>query len=283
MIALVACAALSALPARAAAVISTCQICTGNAAGDCETAPSVYGAGVLADMSRVWTPGNGFAYAASSSIATDYSEFGASARASGSETPSDAGPFFVNFVTRIARSYGTFNDVLTAGTGGEAGFLRIPVHVAGNVAISWQNGIGYASVDFSCASSAPGSPYAIGHCEPASFVFYNDADLDETVNLDIPLILGSPFEYTANVVVSAATGHAYGDLVPFTGQSQIDIGTLPFPGAQVLDASRQPIPNAPISLGESGFDYRPAPEPSSLLGGLVAVAALAQLRRRHAP
>jgi len=274
--------ALAAPTARAAGVYSTCQICTGNAAGDCETAPSVLGAGVLAEMSRLWAPGNGFSYAASTSISTDYGAFGAFARASGSETPPPgAGTTFLNNVTRIARSYGTVNDVFTAGTGGASGFVRIPMHVVGSVSISWQNGAGYASVSFSCASSAPGSPYAIGHCDPVTLLFTNDAAIDEVVNLDVPVVLGSPVEYTATVIADASTGHGYGDLIPFTGQSELHVATLSFPGAGVLDASRQPIPGATISLGESGFDYLAAPEAPSLLGGLAAVAALAPLRRRR--
>lgn len=274
---------LVAPPAGAVFVVSTCQICMGNGAGDCETAPSVYGAGAVANLSRAWTPGNGFEYAASTSIATDYGAFSAFARASGSETPPPgAGTNFINTVMRIARSYGTFDDVLTAGTGGGPGFLRIPMHLSGGVGISWQNGFGFASLDISCASSAPGSPYAIGHCDPVSLAFTNDASIDEVVFLDIPIVLGSPFEYLATVIVSAGSGHLYGDLIPFTGQAQIDVATLPFAGAVVLDAGKQPIPDAPISLGESGFDYRLAPEAGPLLGGLAALAALSALGRRRA-
>lgn len=283
MLAFLVCCALAASPVRAAPlVVSTCQICTSNA-GDCETAPSVYGAGALASMSRAWTPGNGFDYAASTSMSTDYGSFGAFARASGSETPEPgAGTTFLNTVTRIARSFGNFDDVLTAGTGGGPGFLRIPMHIVGSVAISWQNGFGYASVDLSCSSSAPGSPYAIGQCAPVSRTFSVDGSIDEIVDLDIPIVLGSPFEYLATVVVSAGTGHLYGAFVPFTGQAQIDVATLDFAGATVLDAGKQPIPDAPISLGESGFDYQSAPEAPSLLGEVASLAALVPLRRHRA-
>ena len=153
---------------------------------------------------------------------------------------------------------------------------RLPAHSdarRGSVAVSWQNGFGAVSMGFSCASSEPGSPFAIGHCPPVSFPFYAGTTIDEVVDLDIPIVLGLPFEYSVNVFVDATTGHTYGDLIPFTGQSEIHVATLPFAGAVVLDASRQPIPGAPISLGESGFDYRSVPDAS-------AVGRRARLGRR---
>ena len=70
-LALAACAPIFSAPARAAYVVSTCQACTGSGAGDCETAPSVYGAGMTANMSRLWDS-PGFLYATSTDMTLGY-------------------------------------------------------------------------------------------------------------------------------------------------------------------------------------------------------------------
>ncbi len=270
-------AALASTPARAAYVVATCQACTGSGAGECETAPSVLGAGETASMSRLWDfPA--FHYATDTNMTLDYVSLSAFARASGTENPEDGGPSFINVVTRTARTIGNIDDVLTAGEGGTPGFFRIPVHVTGSTAISWQNGGGSASLGFQCVSNVPGSPYAIGHCPPQQFNFTGDESFDTVVDLDVPIVLGQEFEYRITVAIEATTGHGYGDLIPFQGAAEASFGSEPFAGASVLDVNHAVIPDAPISASESGFVY--APEPSAAASGALALAAMLSLRRR---
>jgi hypothetical protein len=264
-------------PAHAYAVVqSTCQACTGSGAGECETALTVVGAGQTANMSRFWNF-TAFTYLTDTNMTLDYISLSAFARASGTENP-DSGTTFLNGVTRIARSIGGIGDVLTAGEGGAPGFFRIPLHVTGGSAISWQNGSGSASLVFQCVSSEPGSPFAIGQCPIAQYNFTGDEIFDQEVVLDVPIVLGEPFQYQLTISVQAQTGHAYGDLVPFTGAAQASFASQPFAGASVLDANHVVIPDAPISASESGFSY--APEPSSTASAALAIATVSLLRRR---
>jgi len=260
-----------------AIVQSTCQACTGSGAGECETAPTVVGAGETANMSRFWDS-PGFAYATDTNMTLDYVSLSAYARASGFENP-ESGTTFLGSVTRIARSIGGIGDVLTAGEGGAPGFFRIPLHVTGSTAISWQNGGGSASLAFQCASSEPGSPFAIGQCPIAQFNFTGDEVFDQDVVLDVPIVLGQPFQYQITISLQTQTGHGYGDLIPFTGAAQASFASQPFAGASVLDTNHVVIPGAPISASESGFSYA-APEPSSAASAALAIATLRALRRR---
>lgn len=271
-------AAFFAAPARAAFISSTCQICQeGN---NCETGATVTTPGQLADMSRFWTyTSDGFAFAAAASVATEYAGFSAFARGSGSHNPPGQSSF-INLVSRGGSAYGNFNDTITAGSGGGTGFLRLPLHLVGTTSVSWQNGFGSAGLGISCQSYEPGAIVTLGPCTGASLTFTNDTVIDQIVNIDIPILLGSPVTYTVSVVAGAASGYAYGNAVPFAGQAEITVGTLPFAGAIVLDASRQPIPGATVSIGESGFDYQAAPEASSWLGTLAALSVLPSLRGR---
>lgn len=272
------CAPVAAGAARAAYVVSVCESCTGTAAGSCETAPPVYGAGETASMSRAWDfPA--YHYATSTNFTFDYVAFSAFARASGLENPENGASVFGNIVTRIARSTGSLDDVLTAGEGGAPGFLRIPLHVTGATSIQWQNGDGYASLVLECVSSAPGSAYAIGHCPLRQFVFRGDESFDSIVDLDVPIVLGEPFEYRITATLEAMTGHGFGAAIPFTGASEASFGTAPFAGASVLDANRIEIAGAPISASESGFVY--APDASSAASGAFALVAIRALRRRR--
>jgi hypothetical protein len=229
---------------------------------------------MLANLSRP-EDSPGFHYLRTTSMVATYGAFSGHARASGTENPEGAATF-LNNITRVARSYGNFGDVVTAGEGGGAGFFRISLRVSGGSAVSWQNGFGVTQLSFSCVSSEPGSPFAIGHCPALSFVHDVDTVVDTVVDLDIPIVLGSPFQYSAGVIVEAATGHGFFSMVPFTGISEASyVGS--FLGASVLDAGHQSIPGAPISVGESGFDY--APEPEVFAAGLGAFATLGWRRR----
>jgi len=257
-------------------VIQTSQVCTSNA-GDCETAPSVVGPGLLANLTRSWSSPPGYSFLAETSFSTNYCAFSGFARASGYDIP-ETGTEFNYSDLRIARSFGSFSDVLTAGSGGAPGFFRIPLHVVGTTAVSWQNGDGYAQLVLDCVSNEPGSPFALGHCPTVQLVFRSDDTLDTVVDLDVPIVLGSPFQYRVSLSMEAWIGHAYGDATPFQGASEASFATAgPFVGATVLDAGKQPIPGAPISASESGFDY--APEPAPLAGGLAALLALGALAR----
>jgi hypothetical protein len=275
LIALV-CAQIFAAPARSAFVVSTCEACT-SSVGDCEVAPSVYGAGETANMARAWTS-PGFQYATNTSMTLDYVSFAAFARASGYENPENGAVVFGNAVTRIARSTGHIDDVLTAGEGGAAGFFRIPLHVTGGVAVTLQNGAGNATLLLECVSNEPGSPYAIGHCPLTQYDFFGDQSFDTVIDFDIPIVLGQPFEYRITATLQARTGHGYGDLIPFQGATEASFGSEPFAGAAVLDANHTLIPGAPISASESGFLY--APEPPSAASTALAFATVLTLRRR---
>jgi hypothetical protein len=274
---LVALAALASTPARAAYIMATCQSCTAPGPGECETAPSVFGAGTTASMSRLWNSA-GFAFATDTNMTLDYVSLSAFASASGFENPENGGPSFINIVAYTARSIGHIDDVLTAGEGGTPGFFRIPLHVTGGTAISWQNGGGNALLAFQCVSSVPGSQLAIGHCPLQQFNFTGDESFDTVIDIDVPIVLGQEFEYRITVTIQATTCHGFGDLIPFQGAAEASFGSEPFAGALVLDASHAVIPDAPISASESGFVY--VPEPSSAASGALALAVVLSLRRR---
>ena len=137
---------------------------------------------------------------------------------------------------------------------------------------AWQNGSSYVQLGVGCSSNLPGSPTTLGTCPAGGLTFTNDAVVDEVIDVDVPILLGQPVQFMIQLSLSAGTGRVYGSANPFTGRTEgaIEAESL---GAVVLDAGKNPIPGAPISLGESGFDY--APEPSSLL------TALAPLRARR--
>lgn len=281
LVALLILLCVAALPRHARAVAfvqSIVQIC--QEGDNCETGAPVMVPDQPADMSRAWNPGPGFSYAASVAISTSYVAWSAFARGSGLENPEGSGTTFISLVSRGGRAYGHVHDTITAGTGGGSGFLRLPLHLVGNTSISWQNGFGGTSFSVSCSSSVPGTPIVVGVCDAVSANFTNNADIDQEANLDIPIILGSPVYFVASLSAGAGTGHLYGDLIPFVGQAEITVATLPFEGAIVLDASRQPIPGATVSVAESGFDYN-APEAPSLLGAAAAVGTLGLLRQRR--
>lgn len=269
-------------PAPASAdtyVTAVSAVCTGNTFGDCEFTPTVYGRGATSNLSRSWDAPPGFSFLATTNGTSDYAAFSLYSRASGYDSP-ESGTEFQNSVQRIARSYATFSDTITAGTGGASGFLRIPLDITGSVAISWQNGFGTASLAITCAANVVGSPFNLGTCPVTQFIFTQSELYDSVVNLDIPILLGSPIYYQVETSLLAATGHLYGDLIPFTGASEASFGTAPFPGAMVLDAAKQPIPDAEIS-SESGFAY--APEPGSPAAGAAALLALAVCAALHEP
>lgn len=263
-------------------VVSTSQVCTGTAAGECETAPAVVGRGATAQLSRSWGEDTGgFYFLADTHMTTDYAAFAGFARASGYDIPL-SGADFLYTITRIARSFATFSDVVTAGAGGGPGYLRLPLDVTGQVLVSWQNGAGNAQLTASCQSNEPGSPLALGNCPPLQLVFTENEAIDTVVDVDVPILLGSPVEFRVTVTVSATTGHGIGP-APFTGASEASLATGPFRGAIVLDAAKQPIPGAPIASA-SGFLYAPEPSAASAgLGALLALAGVAGVRRRAAP
>jgi hypothetical protein len=272
---------LAPAPARADTyVTATSQVCTGNTFGDCENTPTVYGRGATSNLSRSWDMPPGFSWLATTSGTADYGAFSLYSRASGYESP-ESGTEFLYSAQRKARSFATFSDTITAGMGGASGFLRLPLHVTGSVTISWQNGFGNASLAVTCASNLVGSPFNLGVCPVTQLIFTQNELYDSVLNLDIPILLGSPIYYQVEVSLLAATGHLYGDLFPFTGASEASFGTGPFQGAAlVLDAAKQVIPDALIS-SESGFAY--APEASSFAGGAAALAALGALAGRPHP
>ncbi len=273
LIAFAVCAPVLAAPAEAQYVTATCQACTSS--NDCESAPPVNVPNVTASLTRLWDS-DGFHYSTNTNMTLDYVSFAIFARASGTETPEDGDPF-TNFVARLARSIGQIDDVLTAGEGGAPGFFRIPLHLTGGVAIEWQNGSGSAALSLQCVSSTAGSGLAIGMCPFTLFEFSASEAVDTVVNLDVPIILGQPFEYRITVAAQAVTGHAYGALAPFLGVTEATFGSGAFAGASVLDSNHVVIPGAPISASASGFQY--VPEPSSAIGGVSALIALHALRQ----
>lgn len=275
---LAALAAVAPSPARADAyVVSTTQACFGSAVGECDTAPPVTTPGAPSNISRFYGGSDGYAWQASAQSATNFAAFSLFARASGLASTTQGDPFNYSD-TRIGRAYSTFADLVTAGEGGGSGFLRFPLHVTGSASASWQNGGSYVQIGVFCSSNLPGSPTTLGPCAAEGLSFTNDATVDQVLTVDVPIVLGQPVQFTIQLNLSAGTGHLYGTASPFTGQAEGSFGAESL-GAIVLDAGKNPIPGAPISLGESGFDY--APEPSSLLTALAALAALAPLRARR--
>jgi hypothetical protein len=241
---------------------------------DCETAPPVFGAGNLAQISRSYGAGAGFSYMTSASMTLDYVGFAGFARASGFENPNPPPepPIFTSSQSYSGRSFGNIFDTVTAGAGGGPGFLRVPLHIVGSSSISWQNGLGITQLGISCTSNEPGSFVPLGPCTGAAFTFTGNEALDTIVNVDVPILLGTPVELRVSATVFATTGHEFGSSVPFTGAAEASFSTLAFAGATVLDAGHAPIPGASI-VSESGFSY--APEPSASAAAVAALATLA--------
>ncbi|RIL06391.1 MAG: hypothetical protein DCC71_06985 [Proteobacteria bacterium] len=267
--------------ARAAAyVISTCQACYGNAAGDCETTPPILTPGAPSNILRTYGGSDGYSFQAAAASTTDFAAFGLFARASGFVDPPGDDATFLGNDTRIGRAFGTFSDVVTAGEGGASGFLRIPLHATGSTVVEWQNGASYVQLGLSCSSNLPGSPTTLGPCTGAGRNITTSGPIDEAFQVDVPIVLGQPVQITIQMNLGAGTGYGYGNLVPFAGQAEGSVGA-DSSGAIVLDAAKSPIPGAPISLGESGHDYQNAPEASSSLAAGAAFAALTSLRDRR--
>lgn len=281
LIAAIALALLAAQPAGAQPFVSsTSQVCTGTGAGECETGTLVLGRGAYADLSRAWDS-PGFHYLAFTSITTDYDGFAGGSRASGTETPDGVAEFPYS-LTRIARSFGSTSDTLTAGEGGAPGYFRLSFALTGSSAVSWQNGTAYTRISGTCFSRPPGTFTSLGPCSVPTLDFFDDAVVDTDFVIDFPIVLGSPFEYVATVFIEAGTGHAAFSPAPFQGIAEADyVGVLD--AVRVLDAAKQPIPGAPVSVGASGFVY-PAPEAAPMAAGGAALAALSfRTRRRAAP
>jgi hypothetical protein len=271
---------LSTSPARAAFVIAATQICEDSIlVGPCETGTPVRVPGTKASVERVWSSA-GYSFSAQTDMTANYGDLYGSARVGGFDNPVVGGTKFFNYVLqRVARSFGYFDDVLTAGTGGEPGFFRIPLHVSGATLIGWQNGFGSVSLSFDCVSSVPGSAFAIGHCPQALFSFSGDEYFDTVVNLDVPIVLGAPFEFQVSAGITATNGHGYSDLIPFEGHAGGNFAArLGLSGASVLDANGTVIPGAAISASESGTVY--APEPSALASSAAALGVMGALARR---
>jgi hypothetical protein len=273
-------ALLSTSPARAAFVIAVTQICEDSVlVGPCETGTPVRVPGTKASVERLWSSA-GYSFSAQTDMTANYGDLYGSARVGGFDNPVVGGTKFFDYVLqRVARSFGYFDDVLTAGTGGEPGFFRIPLHVSGAASIGWQNGFGSVSLSFDCVSSVPGSPFAIGHCPNVLLSFSGDEYFDTVVNLDVPIVLGAPFDFQVSAGITATSGHGYDDLIPFEGHAGGNFAArLPLSGASVLDASGTLIPNAPISVSESGTVY--APEAISVASGAAALGAIGALALR---
>jgi hypothetical protein len=273
-------ALLATYPARAAFVVAVTQICEDSIlVGPCETGTPVRVPGTKASVERVWSSA-GYSFSAQTDMTANYGDLYGSARVGGFDNPVVGGTkFFFYVLQRVARSFGYFDDVLTAGTGGEPGFFRIPLHVTGATSIGWQNGFGSVSLSFDCVSSVPGSALAIGHCPQVLFSFSGDEYFDTVVNLDVPIVLGAPFDFQVSAGITATNGHGYDDLIPFEGHAGGGFAArIPHSGASVLDASGTVIPNAPISASESGTVY--APEPISVASGAAALGAIGALALR---
>jgi hypothetical protein len=148
--------------------------------------------------------------------------------------------------------------------------------------VSWQNGFGNGQLTAGCQSNEPGVPLVLGNCPALQLVFTEDESIDTVVELDVPILLGSPVEFRVTVTVSAATGHGIGP-APFQGASEASFATGPFRGAIVLDAAKTPIPGATVT-SESGFQYAPEPGAGGAgLAALLALAGVASARRRATP
>ena len=271
---------LSTSPARAAFVIAVTQICEDSVlVGPCETGTPVRVPGTKASVERLWSSA-GYSFSAETDMTANYGDLYGSARVGGFDNPVVGGTkFFYYVLQRVARSFGYFDDVLTAGTGGEPGFFRIPLHVSGAASIGWQNGFGSVSLSFDCVSSVPGSAFAIGHCPNVLLGFSGDEYFDTVVNLDVPIVLGAPFDFQVSAGITATSGHGYDDLIPFEGHAGGNFAArLGLSGASVLDANGTVIPGAAISASESGTVY--APEPSAVASSAAALGVMGALARR---
>ena len=109
--------------------------------------------------------------------------------------------------------------------------------------------------------------------------FSVDEYFDTVVNLDVPIVLGAPFDFQVSAGITATSGHGYDDLIPFEGHAGGNFAArLGLSGASVLDANGTVIPGAAISASESGTVY--APEPSAVASSAAALGVMGALARR---
>ena len=94
--------------------------------------------------------------------------------------------------TNIAANYGSFTGFASA-AGTEVPPQGVPTSSARSHGTRARSAPSATSLTFSCVSSVPGSQSAIGTCVPPAFLYEVDAYVDTIVDLDIPVVLGSPF------------------------------------------------------------------------------------------
>lgn len=234
-------------------------------ASNCQGSPQVTGRDATSQYSRFLpqVPGD---WLVDASFTVDFDFFGGYARASGQGTVESPGS--VGFT---ARGGGIVFDLLTVGSGGGAGTLRLTWHLLGTAVVE----DGGASFGIGCGAVPPGLP-----CTAGAVTTTGDQLYDQPLVLDLAVVLGTPAQIQLSVAASAGVGAtSVGPPFPFTVSAD---GTWEarLVAVEVLDAAGQPIPGAPI-VSESGFDWAAVPEPGAAPGAAAALLALAGCAARR--
>jgi hypothetical protein len=265
--------------------------------GSCSFVPDMTGPG--ASTSLLYTfedePSNpGFLrlQAEAAMVVADYGGF--SARSSSTEDLNDypVGTQGTVGPNISANARATIWDVVTVSGGSGPGTLRMTWHVTGGVDVGWSVAgpvdpidHGQLRLSFGCTAQLVGTPTPDA-CPDPMLSWTAPGAVDVTVNLDMPIVFGSPVQYQLVINLQSSTGTGYynasSGLITFQAHATGEFGsTGTLVGAEALDSIGQPVAGATIQ-SESGFQYGVAPEPerAALLVVGSLVLAVARVRDR---
>jgi hypothetical protein len=231
---------------------------------NCEGAPQVFGRDATSQYSKSHHIGS--EWLTDASLTVDFDGFSGYARASGQGQIEGLGT-----LGYTARSGGSVFDVLTVGSGGGAGTLRLTWHLLGSADVD----DGDASFGILCGANPPALP-----CDTPLVLATADQLYDQPLVADLAITFGTPTQISLFPAASAQVAiTSTGGTTPFS-LSAGGTWSAELVSVQVLDALGQPQAGVPIA-SESGFDWAAVPEPEAGAGALAAALALAGVRARR--
>jgi len=132
---------------------------------------------------------------------------------------------------------------------------------------------------FNCSAGGSG-------CGTQAFVWTQDTQIDQIVNVDIPIVFGSPVQYHVSITLVAGTGvnTTFADTIAWMGASLGDFGATGVLQDVVLFDSLGNVLDESGITGESTFRYdlvgQDVPEPWAVVGVPLALAAVRARHRR---
>ena len=180
----------------------------------------------------------------------------------------------------------TIGDVVTVSGSSGPGTLRMSWHLTGGVDVGWSitgpvDPIDHAQIrlSFGCFAQVVGTTLP-DNCPDLQLTWTSPEAVDQVLNIDMPIVFGSPVQYQLDINLQSSTGTGYytasTGLISFSGHAVGNFGsTGTLVAVEVLDSIGQPVSGSTIQ-SESGFQYDVAPEPGQApllaLGSLVLAA-----------